>query len=115
MPKLTDAQKEVLALFDEITYEPGMAIDMDFRPGDIQWLSNYAALHSRTEFFDHPEPQRKRHLLRLWLSRDAGRPVVEGFGKNGVVQVREKPREGVDDEVIGKFHVADAAVPRMIS
>jgi len=31
------------------------------------------------------------------------------------VQVREKPREGVDDEVIGKFHVADAAVPRMIS
>ena len=115
VPKLTDAQKEVLALFDEITYEPGMAIDMDFRPGDIQWLSNYAALHSRTEFFDHPEPQRKRHLLRLWLSRDAGRPVVEGFGKNGVVQVREKPREGVDDEVIGKFHVADAAVPRMIS
>lgn len=115
VPKLTDAQKEVLELFDEITYEPGMAIDMDFRPGDIQWLSNYAALHSRTEFFDHPEPQRKRHLLRLWLSRDAGRPVVEGFGKNGVVQVREKPREGVDDEVIGKFRVADAAVPRLIS
>lgn len=115
VPKLSDAQKEVLSLFDEITYEPGMAIDMDFRPGDIQWLSNYAALHSRTEFVDHPEPQRKRHLLRLWLSRDAGRPVVEGFGKNGVVQVREKPREGSDDETVGKFRIADAAVPRMIS
>ena len=115
VPQLSEAQKEVLALFDEITYEPGMAIDMDFRPGDIQWLSNYAALHSRTEFFDYPEPQRKRHLLRLWLSRDAGRPVVEGFGKNGVVQVREKPREGMDDDNAGKFRIVDAAVPRQIS
>jgi hypothetical protein len=115
VPQLSDAQKEVLELFDEITYEPGMAIEMDFRPGDIQWLSNYGALHSRTEFFDFPEPQRKRHLLRLWLSRDAGRPVVEGFGKNGVVQVREKPREGADDDNAGKFKIADAAVPRMIS
>jgi hypothetical protein len=40
---------------------------MEFRSGDIQWLKNSVVLHARTEFEDHPEPERKRHLLRLWL------------------------------------------------
>lgn len=115
VPRITPEQIEVLQLFDEITYEPGMAIEMDFRPGDIQWLSNYAALHSRTEFEDHPEPQRRRHLLRLWLSRQAGRPVVPGFGKNGVVQVREAPRDGKPEHPEAWFSIRLAAVPRLMS
>ena len=41
---------------------------MDFRAGDIQWLKNATILHARTEFEDHDEPERKRHLLRLWLT-----------------------------------------------
>jgi hypothetical protein len=24
-------------------------------------------LHSRTEYQDYPEPERKRHYMRLWL------------------------------------------------
>ena len=114
VPKLSSAQVEVLKLFDEIAVEPGMAIEMDFRPGDIQWLSNFAALHSRTEFVDYPEPQRRRHLLRLWLSRRVDRPFVPGLGKN-VVQVRSRPRDGqtIDDQ--GNFHIGIAAVPRLIS
>ena len=47
VPPLTPEQIEVLDLFDRITYEPGMAIAMDFRPGDIQWLSNYAEPQQR--------------------------------------------------------------------
>lgn len=115
VPKLTPQQIEVLELFDKITYEEGMAIEMDFRPGDIQWLSNYAALHARTTFYDYPEPQRRRHLLRLWLHRDAGRPVVEGFGKNGVVQVRQAPRDGKAEHPEAHFHIREIAVPRLIS
>jgi len=113
VPRLTPEQIDVVKLFDDITYEKGMAIEMDFRPGDIQWLSNYAALHSRTEFEDYPEPQRKRHLLRLWLKRDTGRPLVDGFGKNGVVQVRERPRDGVTCDDAGNFDINMAAVPRL--
>jgi hypothetical protein len=41
---------------------------MDLEPGDIQWLSNHSILHARTAYDDHPEPGRKRQLLRLWLS-----------------------------------------------
>jgi hypothetical protein len=114
VPKLSAEQIEVLRLFDEITYEPGMAIAMDFRPGDIQWLSNYAALHSRTAFSDFPEPQRKRHLLRLWLSSKTNRPVVPGFGKNGVVQHRAAHREGKEHPE-ARFSIRTMAVPRMIS
>jgi hypothetical protein len=115
VPKLTDGQIEVLRLFDEITYEPGMALEMDFRPGDIQWLSNYAALHARTSFADWPEPQRRRHLLRLWLSSKTDRPVVPDFGKNGVVQAREAPRGGVAEHPDAHFDIRSISVPRLIS
>lgn len=115
VPKLSPEQIEVLELFDTITYEEGMAITMDFRPGDIQWLSNYAALHARTTFQDWPEPQRRRHLLRLWLSRDAGRPVVPGFGKNGVVQQRAAPRDGAREHPEAHFDIYSVSAPRLLS
>ena len=114
VPRLTPQQIEVVKLFDEITYEPGMAIATSFQPGDIQWLSNYAALHSREAFTDYPEPQRRRHLLRLWLKRDVGRPLVKGFGKNAVVEDRRSQSPSAADER-GGFHIAVAAVPRLIA
>ena len=115
VPRLNADQMEVLRLFDEITIEPGMAIEMDFRPGDIQWLSNFAALHSRTLFHDYPEPQRRRHLLRLWLSSKSDRPLVSGFGKNAVVQSRGAPRDGSAEHPDAHFHIREAAVPRLLA
>lgn len=113
VPRLTPQQIEVLNLFEAITYEPGMSLAMDFRPGDIQWLSNYAALHSRTRFTDFAEPQRRRHLLRLWLRRSSPRSLIPGFGKNGVVQERYQPRDQTSGDARGNFRIAVAAVPRI--
>lgn len=107
VPQLTEAQIELLHLYDEVTEQPGLPIDMDFQPGDVQWLLNYAALHSRTAYEDWPEPSRRRHLLRLWLKRDVGRPLVDGFGKN-VVAARSDDRKLVPG---GAFRIADAVVP----
>ena len=112
VPRLTDAQRELLALYDEVSQTDGLPIDMDFQPGDVQWLLNYAALHSRTSYEDFPEVERRRHLLRLWLRRDVGRPLVEGFGKNSVVQGRESDRSEKED-VERISHIATAAVPDM--
>jgi len=39
---------------------------------DIQLLHNHTILHARSAYEDWPEVERKRHLLRLWLS-PAGR------------------------------------------
>jgi len=89
---------------------------MDFRPGDIQWLSNYAALHSRTEFVDWPEPQRRRHLLRLWLRREGDRPIAPGFGKNAVLTGRgDRGGAPDDDRDGGNFKIGLLAVPRLSS
>jgi hypothetical protein len=40
---------------------------MDFQVGDIQLINNATILHARTAYEDHVEPERKRHLVRLWL------------------------------------------------
>ena len=48
--------------------EPDLYLDMDFEPGDIQLISNHTVIHSRTDYEDFEEPEKKRHLLRLWLS-----------------------------------------------
>jgi len=73
VPKLSPAQKEAIAYY-RATVE-ACAADMDFRPGDIQLLNNFVTLHTRREYEDWPEPERKRHLLRLWLSDPASRPL----------------------------------------
>lgn len=43
-------------------------LSMDFKDGDIQLLNNHIMLHARTAYIDHDEPQRKRHLLRMWIA-----------------------------------------------
>ncbi|MFI4994351.1 MAG: TauD/TfdA family dioxygenase [Hyphomicrobiales bacterium] len=40
---------------------------MEFRPGDIQFLNDRTTIHGRTDYQDWPEPERRRHLFRLWL------------------------------------------------
>ena len=52
---------------DSLCNDPEFYLDMSFEPGDMQFLCNYVVLHSRTDYEDWPEPERKRHLLRLWL------------------------------------------------
>jgi hypothetical protein len=56
-----------------------MDLMMDFRPGDIQLLHNHQILHSRGDFENWPEPERHRHLLRLWVAPREARPLPEIF------------------------------------
>jgi alpha-ketoglutarate-dependent taurine dioxygenase len=63
----------LLAMFDD----PELTIDFDLEPGQLQFVNNRAIGHSRTAFEDHPEPERRRHLVRLWL-RDRGRRAYPG-------------------------------------
>jgi alpha-ketoglutarate-dependent taurine dioxygenase len=57
--------------------QPEISIDFEFTPGEIQFVDNRVLGHSRTEFEDFPEPERRRHLVRLWL-RDHGRRAYPG-------------------------------------
>lgn len=68
VPPFSEEERTLLDLYEAIANEPGLYLDMQFEPGDIQLLSNHFILHARTAYEDHAEPARKRHLLRLWLS-----------------------------------------------
>lgn len=67
VPRLTPVQIEALDMFDALCRDDSLRYDMELQPGDIQFVNNYVALHSRTQYVDHQESDRKRHLLRLWL------------------------------------------------
>jgi hypothetical protein len=77
--RLTPAQREVMDLMDELSNDPGIHLSMAFRPGDIQFLHTHQILHSRNDFENWPEPERHRHLLRLWLAPPEARPLPEIF------------------------------------
>jgi alanine-glyoxylate transaminase/serine-glyoxylate transaminase/serine-pyruvate transaminase len=57
---------EALDMLAELAGDPELRLDMNFMPGDIQFLHNHTILHARSAYEDWPEPDRKRHLLRLW-------------------------------------------------
>jgi hypothetical protein len=74
-PRLTQEDVEALELFDELANDSELRLDMVLAPGDMQFLHNHTILHDRTAFEDWPEPERKRHLLRLWLAAPNARPL----------------------------------------
>jgi hypothetical protein len=77
--RLTKQQYEAMDLIDQLCNDPKIHLAMDFRPGDIQLLHNHQILHSRGDFENWPEPERHRHLLRLWVAPRSARPLPEVF------------------------------------
>jgi len=83
---IKDAQRRMGALvpdaeMEAIDYMVGLArsdefrLDMDFQPGDLQLVNNHTVMHWRTEFQDPPETDKRRLLLRLWVTAPDARKV----------------------------------------
>jgi alpha-ketoglutarate-dependent taurine dioxygenase len=71
-----DGEAAIAAVLD-IFDEEELSVDFDLEPGQIQLVDNRVLGHSRTAFIDDPDPDRRRHLVRLWL-RDHGRRAYQG-------------------------------------
>lgn len=80
-PRLTPAHVAALDLFDQLANDPQLNFLMTLAPGDMQLVHNHTLLHDRTAFTDWPEPERKRHLLRLWLAPDDARALPPVFAQ----------------------------------
>jgi Taurine catabolism dioxygenase TauD, TfdA family len=80
-PRLTPAHVQALNLFDELANDPALHFLMTLQAGDIQLVHNHTLLHDRTAFTDWPEPERRRHLLRLWLAPADARPLPPVFAQ----------------------------------
>jgi len=81
VPPLTSQQIEALDLLDELANDPKLNLMMELEPGDIQLVHNHTILHDRTAFDDYPEPERKRHLLRLWVAPYEARVLPEIYAQ----------------------------------
>ncbi|MFF3935813.1 TauD/TfdA family dioxygenase [Streptomyces phaeofaciens] len=79
VPRLEPADVELFDLVDRLAGSPEFRLDVDFAAGDLLLVNNYAVLHSRTEYEDFAEPERKRHVLRLWLTLRRGRDLPPDF------------------------------------
>ena len=96
---LTAADIELFDLLDELARSDELCLSADFKPGDLQIVNNHTTMHARTDYEDYPEPERRRHALRLWLNLDEGRPLTEEFasrygpnsGRLGVPPVERPP------------------------
>jgi Taurine catabolism dioxygenase TauD, TfdA family. len=98
---LSSLQVAALDLIDELANDPKLNLMMELQPGDIQLVHNHTILHDRTAFEDYPEPERKRHLLRLWVAPPNARPLPEIYGerfgsiipgdRGGVVVAESRP------------------------
>jgi hypothetical protein len=90
-PRLTPDHVEALDLFDALANDPRLNMVMAFEPGDVQLVHNHTVLHDRTGFVDWPEPERRRHLLRLWLAASDARPLPAVFAQRyGSVSVGDR-------------------------
>lgn len=102
VPRLTPAHLESIREFNALASSDEFRVDYFLEPGDIQLLSNHTVLHARDGFEDYEEPERKRHLLRLWLAPDDERPLPPVYSEllGGSVEVGKRGGIVVDGTVL---------------
>lgn len=64
---LDETGAAAVRVMDEFLSDAGNRLDLWLEPGQIQILNNRVIVHGRTPYEDHEEPERRRHLVRLWL------------------------------------------------
>ena len=86
-----DHERAALDFLREVTLREELQYRFKMVPGDIQMVSNHSVFHSREDFVDHEEHERKRCLFRFWINIRGGRPLAENFAD----RYNTGPRGGV--------------------
>ena len=79
VPKLTKLQFEALDLLDKLCNDDKFCLSMNLSPGDLEIASNATTFHSRETYEDYPDPNKRRCMIRLWLSMSYERPLPEVY------------------------------------
>lgn len=64
---LSSEQRDALDCLDLVANDAALRAEFALAPGDMYFINNRWILHNRTAFEDFAEPDRRRHLVRLWL------------------------------------------------
>jgi hypothetical protein len=68
VPDLTGEQVAALNTLDAVLQDPRLKVTGYLEPGEAIFINNLRLFHGRTMFDDHPEPEKKRLVLRTWIS-----------------------------------------------
>jgi alpha-ketoglutarate-dependent taurine dioxygenase len=72
---------KALEAIDEVCAAADLWYEAPLQRGQVQYLNNHEVGHYRSAFEDYDEPERKRHLYRLW-HREAGSTSYDGLHLN---------------------------------
>lgn len=111
VPPMTPLQQEALDAVDAMANSPEFMLDMMFEPGDLQFVNNHVLVHGRTAFEDYDEPDRKRHLLRLWLSMANSRPLDPAMARTWGNTAAGAIRGGIGTEAGRRVYQSFAEMP----
>ena len=79
VPRLTNLQLEALDLVDKLCNAKEFCLSMQLSPGDLEIASNATTFHSRETYEDYSDPNKRRCMIRLWLSMSHERPLPEVY------------------------------------
>jgi alpha-ketoglutarate-dependent taurine dioxygenase len=68
---LTSEQTAALDALDRQLADSDLRVEFILQRGEMLLANNRWLLHNRTAFDDFDEPERRRHLVRLWINRQA--------------------------------------------
>lgn len=66
---LNSDQQKALEVVEELLQRPNFRVEFNLQPGQMLFTNNRWILHNRTAFEDYPDPENRRHYVRLWLQR----------------------------------------------
>ena len=67
---LTPQQEKALDVLESLIRRENLRVEFSLEPGQILFTNNGWILHNRTAFEDYVEIDKRRHYVRLWLSRE---------------------------------------------
>ncbi len=73
----TEQQCALLDAIDQTLGRSDLHVTFSLEPGQMLFTNNHWILHNRTAFEDHPESEKRRHYVRLWLVRENRRLTTE--------------------------------------
>lgn len=77
VPRLTPLLIEAMEYVEALGHSDEFRFDMIFERGDIQFLNNHVIMHSRKQYEDYPEPERRRHLVRMLVFTEGYRDAPD--------------------------------------
>ena len=75
--KIDAAAYDAICALKEVSEDPSLWFELPIERGHLQYLNNIDIAHYRSEVIDHPDPDKKRHLVRSW-HRECGQATYDG-------------------------------------